>query len=75
MRKAVNECNEGKEVKKALAKEVENFQRLVAEKQKGLQEMQGSLEKQGLMLNSDARAEKAKEFQTKAREFQRWGGR
>ena len=73
MRKAVNECNEGKEVKKALAKEVENFQRLVAEKQKGLQEMKDSLEKQGLMLSSDARAVKEKELQTKVREFQRWG--
>jgi outer membrane protein len=73
MRKAVNECNEGKVSKKALAKEAENFQRLVAEKQKGLQEMKDSLEKQGLMLNADARAEKAKELQTKVREFQRWG--
>ena len=73
MQKAVNECNEGKEVKKALAKEVENFRRLVAEKQKGLQEMKDSLERQGLMLNSEARAVKEKELQTKVREFQRWG--
>jgi outer membrane protein len=73
MQKAVNECNEGKEAKKALAKEVENFQRLVAEKQKGLKEMKDSLEKQGLMLNSEARAAKEKELQTKVREFQRWG--
>ena len=73
MQRAVNECNEGKEAKKVLAREVENFQRLVAEKQRGLQEMKDSLEKQGLMLNSEARAAKENELQTKAREFQRWG--
>jgi outer membrane protein len=73
MQKAVNECNEGKEAKKALAKEVETLQRLAAEKQKGLQEMKTSLDKQGLMLNSEARSAKEKDFQTKARDFQRWG--
>ena len=71
MQKAVNECNEGKEAKKALAKEVDNFQRLVAEKQKGLQEMKDSLDKQGLMLNSQARSAKEKDLQTKTRDFQR----
>jgi len=73
MQRAVNECNEGKEVKKALAKELENFQRLVAEKQRELQTMKDSLEKQGVMLNSDTRMAKERELQTKAREFQRWG--
>jgi outer membrane protein len=73
MQQAVNECNEGKEAKKALAKEVDNFQRLVAEKQKGLQEMKDSLDKQGLMLNSQARSAKEKDLQTKTRDFQRWG--
>jgi len=71
--RAVNECNAGKEGKKALLQEVEKVQRLIAEKQKELQEMKGSLEKQGLMLTPEARAAREKELQTKLRDFQRWG--
>jgi outer membrane protein len=73
IQKAINECKEGQEAKKALIKEVEKFQRLVAEKQRELQEMRESLEKQALMLNPEARAAKEKELQNKARDFQRWG--
>ena len=71
--RAVNECNAGKEAKKALLQEVEKVQRLIAERQKELQEMKGSLEKQGLMLTPEARAAREKELQTKLRDFQRWG--
>ena len=35
--------------------------------------MKESLEKQAPMLNPDTRATKEKEYQTKLREFQRWG--
>jgi outer membrane protein len=73
IQKAVNECNAGKEAKKNLTKEVEKFQHLVAEKQRELQEMKETLEKQGLLLNSEARAAREKELQTKLRDFQRWG--
>jgi outer membrane protein len=73
IQKAINECKEGNEAKRALTKEVEKFQRLVAEKQKELQEMRESLEKQALMLNPETRAAKEKELQTKVRDFQRWG--
>jgi outer membrane protein len=72
MQRAANECREGIEAKKALVKEVEKYQRLSAEKQKELQTMKDSLEKQALMLTPDARAAKEKEFQNKGREFQRW---
>ncbi len=72
IQKAVNECLAGKEAKKVIAKEMEKFQRLFVEKQKELQTMKESLEKQGAMLNPDARATKEKEFQTKLRESQRW---
>ena len=71
--RAINECNAGKEAKKDITKEVEKFQRLVAEKQKELQTMRETLEKQGPMLNAEARATKEKELQNKARDFQRWG--
>jgi len=73
MQKAVNECNAGKEAKRTLSNEVEKVQRLIAEKQKELQEMKESLEKQGLMLTPEARASREKEFQTKLRDSQRWG--
>jgi len=73
MQKAVNECNAGKEAKKVLTKEAEKFQRLIAEKQKEVQEMRESLEKEGLMLKPDTRVAREKELQAKVRDFQRWG--
>jgi len=73
IQRAVNECNAGKEAKKEITKEVEKFQRLIAERQKELQTMKETLEKQGPMLNAEARATKEKEFQSKGRDFQRWG--
>ncbi len=72
IQKAVNECNAGKEAKKAIVKEVEKIQRQFAEKQKELQTMKEALDKQAPMLNPDARAAKEKDFQSKLREFQRW---
>ena len=72
IQKAVNECLAGKEAKKVIAKEMEKYQRLFMEKQKELQTMKESLDRQGAMLNLDARAAKEKEFQNKLRESQRW---
>jgi outer membrane protein len=73
IQRAINECNAGKDAKKAITKDVEKFQRLIADKQKELQTMKESFEKQALMLTPDARANKEKEYQNKLREFQRWG--
>ena len=73
IQRAINECNAGKEAKKTITKEVEKFQRLIADRQKELQTMKESFEKQALMLTPDARANKEKEYQNKLREFQRWG--
>jgi outer membrane protein len=72
IQKAVNECNAGKEAKKAIVKEVEKFQRQAEDKQKELRTLKESLDKQAPMLNPDARATKEKDFQNKVREFQRW---
>ncbi|MDI7258376.1 MAG: OmpH family outer membrane protein [Thermodesulfobacteriota bacterium] len=72
IQKAVNESNAGKEAKKAMLKEVEKSQRQFAEKQKELQIIKESLDKQALMLNPEVRASKEKDFQNKVREFQRW---
>jgi outer membrane protein len=73
IQRAVNESNAGKDAKKLITRDVEKFQHQIAEKQKELQTMKESFEKQALMLNPDARANKEKEYQNKLREFQRWG--
>ena len=70
--RAVNECREGLEAKKVINKELEKFQRTITEKQKELQAMRDSLEKQALMLTPDARAAKEKELTNKSRDSQRW---
>jgi len=73
IQRAVNDCNAGKEAKKAITKDVEKFQHLIAERQKELQILKESLEKQAPMLTLDARAAREKDYQNKLREFQRWG--
>ncbi len=73
IQKAINGCQAGKEAKQELSKEVEKYQGLVIERQKELQGMKESLEKQGLMLTPEARTTREKELQTKLRDFQRWG--
>ncbi len=73
IQKAVNDSNAGKDAKKAITKDIEKFQRLAADKQKELQTLKESLDKQALMLTPDARGNKEKEYQNKLREFQRWG--
>ncbi len=73
IQKAVNESNAGKDAKKLITKDVEKFQGQIADKQKVLQNLKESLEKQAPMLNQEARATREKEYQNKLREFQRWG--
>ncbi len=72
IQKAVNECNAGKEAKKAIAKEMEKLQKQFNDRQKELQGMKESLEKQSPMLTVEARQAKEKEFQGKVRDYQRW---
>ena len=73
IQKAVNESNAGKEAKKAIGKELEKFQRQIADKQKELQQLKETFEKQAPMLNPEVRATKEKEYQAKVRDYQRWG--
>ncbi len=72
IQRAINECTAGKEAKKLITKDMEKIQRLNGEKQKELQTMKETLEKQLSMLTPDARANKEKEFQGKLRDYQRW---
>jgi len=73
IQRAINECNAGKEAKKALTKEAEKIQNLIFERQKELQDMKESLDKQSLMLSVEARASREKDLQAKFRDYQRWG--
>lgn len=73
IQRAINECNAGKEAKKALTKEAEKIQNLIFEKQKELQGMKESLDKQVSLLNPEARAAREKELQARFRDYQRWG--
>ena len=72
IQKAMNECQAGIEAKKTIAKEMEKLQKLNEERQRELQAMKESLDKQGLMMKPEARATKEKEFQAKVRDYQRW---
>jgi len=72
IQRAINDCNAGKDAKKTITKEVEKIQHLIADKQKEIQTMKESFEKQTLMLTPEARAAKEKEFQNKVRDYQRW---
>jgi outer membrane protein len=72
IQRAMNECQAGIEAKKVIAKEMEKLQKLFAERQKELQSMRESFDKQAPMMKPEARATKEKEFQTKVRDYQRW---
>ncbi len=72
IQRAVNECQAGKDAKSAITKEVEKLQKSFADRQKDLQTLKESLEKQAPMLKPDARAAKEKEYQSKLRDSQRW---
>jgi outer membrane protein len=73
IQKAMNECQAGKEAKKSIAREMEKLQRLSGEKQKELQTLKESLEKQAPMLTPEARVSKERDYQGKLRDYQRWG--
>ena len=72
IQRAMNESQAGAEAKKVIGKEMEKLQKLFAERQKELQTMKESLDKQAPMMKPDARATKEKEFQSKVRDYQRW---
>jgi len=72
IQKAINECQAGVEAKKVIGKEMEKLQKLFGERQKELQTLKESFDKQAPMMKPEARAAKEKELQTKVRDYQRW---
>jgi outer membrane protein len=72
IQRAINDCIAGKEAKRVITQNIEKLQAQMTEKQKELQIMKDSLEKQAPMLSPDARANKEKDLQNRGRDFQRW---
>jgi outer membrane protein len=72
IQRAMNECQAGIEAKKVIGREMEKLQKLFAERQKELQAMKESFDKQAPMMKPEARATKERELQTKVRDYQRW---
>ncbi len=72
IQRAMNDCQAGIEAKKVIGKEMEKLQKLFAERQRELQTMKESIERQALMMKPEVREAKEKEFQTKVRDYQRW---
>jgi len=72
IQRAMNNCQAGIEAKKAINKEMDKLQKLFAERQKELQTIKESFEKQAPMMKPEVRATKEKEFQSKVRDYQRW---
>ena len=72
IQRVVNECQAGVEAKKVIGKEMEKLQKLFGERQKELQTLKESFDKQAPMMKPEARATKEKEFQAKVRDYQRW---
>ena len=72
MRRALNESEAGKEAKVVMESEYQKFQNEIAQRQKELQALQESLQRQGLMLSEKAKKEKEREYQHKLKESKRW---
>jgi len=72
IQRAMNDCQAGIEAKKVIGKEMEKLQKLFAERQRELQTMKESIERQAPMMRPEVRETKEKEFQTKVRDYQRW---
>ena len=73
IQRALNESEAGKEAKVVMESEVQKFQNEIAQRQGELQDLQETLQRQGLMLSEKGRKEKEREYQNKLKEFNRWG--
>jgi outer membrane protein len=67
--KCMKESNEGKRVTESLKKELDAMQQKYVKAQKDLADLQKDIEKQSLMLSSDAKESKQNEYDRKNREL------
>jgi len=72
MQRALNESEVGKEAKVVMETEYKKIQTEIAQRERKLQTLQETLQRQGLMLSEKGRKEKEREFQNKMKEYKRW---
>jgi outer membrane protein len=72
LQKALNLSNAGVKAKAEIGQQVKKYEAKVTAEQDALTEMKKELEKQSVLLSDDARAKKEREFQQRAKEFQRF---
>ncbi len=72
LQKALNLSDAGVKAKAEIGQQVKKYEAKVAAEQDALKEMKKELEKQAVLLSDDARAKKEREFQQRAKEFQRF---
>jgi outer membrane protein len=71
LQKVMVESEKGKEAKQVLTQEAERLKKTLDVKQDELQKMKDAIEKQGITITPEARAEKEKQYQTKLKDYQR----
>jgi outer membrane protein len=72
LQKALNLSNSGVKAKADIGQQVKKYEAKVAAEQTALKEMKAELDKQSVLLSDDARGKKEREFQQRAKEFQRF---
>jgi outer membrane protein len=73
IQRALNESEAGKEAKKVMESELKKFQVEIGQRQKELQTLKETLQRQGTMLSMKGKTEKEREYQNKLKEYKRWG--
>lgn len=72
LQKALNLSTAGKKARESISKRVEEAKRVIKAKDSELRTLRAELEKQSLLLTGEARLEKAKAFEAKRRDYERF---
>jgi len=72
LQKALNLSAEGKAAKEKIAAKVKDYEAVIDKRQEELKALKEDLEKQSVLLSSEARDAKERDYQQKLKEFQRF---
>jgi len=72
LQKALNLSDAGVKAKADIGQQVKKYEAKVTAEQDALKDMKKELDKQSVLLSEDARSKKEREFQQRAKEFQRF---
>ncbi len=72
LQKALNLSDAGVKAKAEIGQQVKKYEAKVTAEQEALKEMKSELDKQAVLLSDEARSKKEREFQQRAKEFQRF---